>query len=206
MMLSGPWSLLDLKDAKLDYGVADLPGFNGDHQTVSGPDLWVLFDHEDANRAGAARDFIKWLTSTEIDAKWNLALGNLPLRTSEQDTPEFADVHQGVPGRPEVLRQPGQRQAGPARRCRGYDGAVAQRRRRDRQGAAGRGHRQGGSGRGGARSPPTRWRTADGAHVRGRPPRTASAKPRRPGDAAGPRAGGACAAASPAGRSPGRPR
>ncbi len=35
------------------YGVADLPGLNGDHQTVSGPDLWVLFDHDDANRAGA---------------------------------------------------------------------------------------------------------------------------------------------------------
>ena len=42
--------------------------------------------------------------------------GNLPLRSSEQDTPEFADVRQGVPGRADVLRQPGERQAGPADR------------------------------------------------------------------------------------------
>jgi multiple sugar transport system substrate-binding protein len=98
MMLSGPWSLLDIKDAKLSYGVASLPGFNGDHETVSGPDLWVLFNHDDANRAGAARDFIKWLTSAPIDAKWNLTVGNLPLRSSEKDTPEFAAYVKEYPG------------------------------------------------------------------------------------------------------------
>ncbi|AGZ42778.1 ABC transporter substrate-binding protein [Actinoplanes friuliensis] len=98
MMLSGPWALLDLKDAKLKYGVTALPGVNGDHQTVSGPDLWVLFDHDDANRAGASRDFIKWLTSAEIDAKWNLAVGNLPLRSVEQSTPEFAAYAKEYPG------------------------------------------------------------------------------------------------------------
>jgi multiple sugar transport system substrate-binding protein len=98
MMISGPWSLLDIKTAKLEYGVALLPGVNGDHQTVSGPDLWVLFDHDDVNRAGAARDFIKWLTSAEIDAKWNLAVGNLPLRSTEKDTPEFAAYVKEYPG------------------------------------------------------------------------------------------------------------
>jgi len=98
MMLSGPWALLEIKEAKLDYGVAALPGVNGDHQTVSGPDLWVLFDHDDANRAGAARDFIKWLTSAQTDAKWNLKVGNLPLRSSEQSTPEFAAYVKEYPG------------------------------------------------------------------------------------------------------------
>jgi multiple sugar transport system substrate-binding protein len=90
MMMSGPWELYDLKDSGVDYGVTFLPGFNGDHQTVSGPDLWVLFSHNDPNRAGASRDFIRWLTSKDIDAKWNLGNGNLPLRASEASTPEFA--------------------------------------------------------------------------------------------------------------------
>jgi multiple sugar transport system substrate-binding protein len=98
MMLSGPWSLLDIKAAKVSYGVAELPGFNGDHETVSGPDVWALFDHQDVNRAGAARDFIKWLTSAQIDAKWNLAIGNLPLRTSEQNSPEYAAYVKEYPG------------------------------------------------------------------------------------------------------------
>lgn len=98
MIMSGPWSLLDIKQAKVDYGVAALPGYNGDHQTVSGPDLWVLFDHKDANRAGASRDFIKWLTSKETDTKWNLALGNLPLRASEAQTEQFAAYVKEYPG------------------------------------------------------------------------------------------------------------
>ncbi|WP_238018042.1 ABC transporter substrate-binding protein [Dactylosporangium sp. AC04546] len=98
MVMSGPWALLELQEAGVEYGVTQLPGFNGDHQTVSGPDLWVLFDHKDANRAGASRDFIKWLTSKETDAKWNLAIGNLPLRSSEQGTPEFAAYVKEYPG------------------------------------------------------------------------------------------------------------
>lgn len=99
MIISGPWVLYDLKEQKVDYGVSFLPGFDGNHETVSGPDLWVLLDHEDPNRAGAARDFVRWLTSKEIDAKWNLTFGNLPLRSSEQGTPEFAAyVKEYAPG------------------------------------------------------------------------------------------------------------
>jgi multiple sugar transport system substrate-binding protein len=98
MIINGPWSLLDLKQAKIEYGVAILPGTNGDHQTVSGPDLWVLFNHDNANQAGASRAFIKWLTSKETDAKWNLAVGNLPLRSSEKDTPQFANYVKEWPG------------------------------------------------------------------------------------------------------------
>jgi multiple sugar transport system substrate-binding protein len=90
MIISGPWELFDLKDQNVKYGVTFLPGFDGNHETVSGPDLWVLFNHNDPNRAGASRDFIRWLTSKEIDPKWNLANGNLPLRISENGTPEFA--------------------------------------------------------------------------------------------------------------------
>jgi multiple sugar transport system substrate-binding protein len=98
MILNGPWSLLLIKDAGIEYGVSAMPGFNGDHQTASGPDLWVLFDHDDPNRAGAARDFISWLTSAETDAKWNLAVGNLPLRSVEKDTPAFKKYVQTYPG------------------------------------------------------------------------------------------------------------
>ena len=81
-----------------DETKAALPGVNGDHQTVSGPDLWVLFNHDDVNRAGASRDFVTWLTSKEIDPKWNLSVGNLPLRSSEKDTPEFANYIKEYPG------------------------------------------------------------------------------------------------------------
>jgi multiple sugar transport system substrate-binding protein len=98
MMISGPWSLYDMVDANVNYGIAFLPGYNGDHQTISGPDVWVAFDHADANRAGASRAFLQWLTSKDIDVRWNLGNGNLPLRSSEQGTKEFQDYSNEYPG------------------------------------------------------------------------------------------------------------
>ena len=98
MITSGPWQLTDLKQAGTKYGVVQLPGTNGSHQTVSGPDLWVLLNHNDANRTYWATQFIAWLTAPEQDAKWNIAYGNLPLRASETDTEAFKAQVQEMPG------------------------------------------------------------------------------------------------------------
>ena len=98
MIISGPWVLYDLKEAKTPYGVTLLPGTDGDHQTISGPDLWVLMDHDDEQRAAAAYDFISWLTAPEQDVRWNVAYGNLPLRSSAAETPEFEEYTQTYPG------------------------------------------------------------------------------------------------------------
>jgi multiple sugar transport system substrate-binding protein len=83
MITSGPWELSDLKTGGTKYGVVQLPGTKGDHQTVSGPDIWALFDHHDKNRAYWATQFAEWLTSPAQDERFNVALGNLPLRSSE---------------------------------------------------------------------------------------------------------------------------
>ena len=82
MITSGPWQLSPLKTGGTKYGVVQLPGTNGDHQTVSGPDVWALFDHHDANRAYWATQFAEWLTSAAQDERFNVAIGNLPLRSS----------------------------------------------------------------------------------------------------------------------------
>jgi multiple sugar transport system substrate-binding protein len=98
MMTSGPWQLFDLKTAGTDYGVVQLPGRDGDHQTVSGPDIWALFDHRDANRSYWAYEFTEWLTSDEQDERWNVAYGNLPLRSSEIDSDAFKAQVEQFPG------------------------------------------------------------------------------------------------------------
>lgn len=98
MIISGPWELNDLIKKKTQYGVAMLPGINGDHQTVSGPDLWALLDNHDANRAYWSYELIKWLTSAEGDSQWNLAQGNLPLRTSETSLPAYQEYVKKFPG------------------------------------------------------------------------------------------------------------
>lgn len=98
MIVSGPWTFYDLAEADVDYGVTPLPGFDGDHTTVAGPDLWVLYDHQDVNRAHWAFEFTKWLTDPAQDVRFNVANGNLPLRASEQDTPEFEKMSAKYPG------------------------------------------------------------------------------------------------------------
>ncbi len=98
MITSGPWTLYDLKTAGTSYGVTPLPGHDGDHTTASGPDLWVLFDHKDTNREYWAYEFTKWLTDAQQDVRWNVAYGNLPLRESEIDSPEFQAQVKEMPG------------------------------------------------------------------------------------------------------------
>lgn len=98
MMTSGPWQLSDLNIAKTKYGVTVLPGTNGDHQTVSGPDLWVLMDSGDANENHWSLEFLKWLTDPAQDVRWNVAYGNLPLRNSELESAEFKAQVKALPG------------------------------------------------------------------------------------------------------------
>lgn len=98
MITSGPWELYDLKTADTKYGVVQLPGTNGDHETVSGPDIWALLDHKDANRAYWAEQFVQWLTSAKQDQKLNVAMGNLPLRSSEKTSAIFKKQDAAYPG------------------------------------------------------------------------------------------------------------
>ncbi len=98
MVTSGPWALYTLQEAGTSYGVTTLPGTDGNHETVSGPDLWVLFDHQDANRAYWSYEFVRWLTSPEQDVRWNVTYGNLPLRATEIDSPEFQAQVAQMPG------------------------------------------------------------------------------------------------------------
>ncbi len=98
MITSGPWELSDLKTGGTSYGVVQLPGTKGDHQTVSGPDIWALFDHHDKNRAYWATQFAQWLTSAQQDERFNVSLGNLPLRSSEASSDAVAKQTAEYPG------------------------------------------------------------------------------------------------------------
>ena len=82
--------------AKMSYGVQILPA-DLNHQTISGPDNWVVFNNGSA-RTQAAWEFLKWLTSPSIDLKWALMTGDLPIRASVSRLPGYAQFVKKYPG------------------------------------------------------------------------------------------------------------
>ena len=97
MVITGPWALSSYPDVK--YGVQIMPSFpGGSHQTISGPDMWVMFDNGDARKA-AALEFMQWFTDTAQVKADSMASGHLPTRASVVAEPGFVKTFgQKFPG------------------------------------------------------------------------------------------------------------
>jgi multiple sugar transport system substrate-binding protein len=79
MLYTGPWDLASFPN--VNYGVQILPR-DKNHQTISGPDNWVLFNNG-KQRSTAAWNFMKWFLSPKEHMRIALATGELPIRKSE---------------------------------------------------------------------------------------------------------------------------
>jgi multiple sugar transport system substrate-binding protein len=97
MFVSGPWEVPTLNEANVDWADVQLPAVNGNHQTVSGPDNWVVFNHDSA-RVNAAVEFLKWLTAPQQELTWMMGSGSLPIRPSILQLPGYQRFLQKYPG------------------------------------------------------------------------------------------------------------
>jgi multiple sugar transport system substrate-binding protein len=82
MLVTGPWDLGNFPN--VDYGVQVMPSYPGTsvgHQTISGPDNWVVFNNGSA-QVSAAEQFLLWLTAPAQVKAFSLATGELPTRQS----------------------------------------------------------------------------------------------------------------------------
>jgi multiple sugar transport system substrate-binding protein len=99
MLVTGPWDLSGFPN--VHYGVQVMPSFpgtNGGHQTISGPDNWVIFNNG-ATHVAAAEKFLLWFTDTAQSTYFSLHTGDLPIRQSVQDSPGFAQkMDAALPG------------------------------------------------------------------------------------------------------------
>ncbi|MGH3247935.1 MAG: ABC transporter substrate-binding protein [Trebonia sp.] len=89
MLVTGPWDLGNFPN--VDYGVQVMPSYPGasdGHQTISGPDNWVVFDNGSA-QVSAAEQFLLWLTAPAQVKAFSLATGELPTRQSVADASGF---------------------------------------------------------------------------------------------------------------------
>jgi multiple sugar transport system substrate-binding protein len=83
----------------VDYGVQVMPSFDpgGSHETIAGPDNWVIFDNG-PERVDAAWTFLSYLASPDAILQDSLATSHLPTRASVQDLPGFAEFETKFPG------------------------------------------------------------------------------------------------------------
>jgi len=89
MLVTGPWDLASFPNVK--YGVQIMPSFagaTGGHQTISGPDNWVVFNNG-SQRVAAAEQFLLWMTATPQATYFSLHTGDLPIRQSVQNSAGF---------------------------------------------------------------------------------------------------------------------
>jgi multiple sugar transport system substrate-binding protein len=90
MLVTGPWDLSAFPN--VHYGVQVMPSFagtSGGHQTISGPDNWVIFNNGSA-QVSAAEKFLLWLTAPAQAKAFSLATGDLPIRASVADSAGFS--------------------------------------------------------------------------------------------------------------------
>jgi multiple sugar transport system substrate-binding protein len=99
MLVTGPWDLGVFTNVK--YGVQVMPSFPGTaagHQTISGPDNWVLFNNG-TSQVSAAEKFLLWYTAPAQVKAFSLATGDLPTRTSVADQASVgSQMNASLPG------------------------------------------------------------------------------------------------------------
>ena len=94
MLWTGPWDLSSFPDVRLRRAGAARPT---NHQTISGPDQWVLFNNG-GQRTAAAWTFLKWFTSPQQALIWSTQTGDLPIRASETQLPGYPAYVKKYPG------------------------------------------------------------------------------------------------------------
>jgi multiple sugar transport system substrate-binding protein len=99
MLVTGPWDLSGFPN--VHYGVQIMPsypGTGGGHQTISGPDNWVIFNNG-ASRVAAAEKFLLWLTAPAQVKYFSLKTGDLPIRASVGNAAGFGQqMNSALPG------------------------------------------------------------------------------------------------------------
>lgn len=77
MVLNGPWKMKTLKKTGIDFGVALIPeGPRGTSTTVGGTNM-VIF--RNSKHQKEAFDFLRWLVSPPVQARWANELGQIPV-------------------------------------------------------------------------------------------------------------------------------
>jgi len=92
MVMDGSWMVgIWRTDAPFDFGVAPMPIPEGGEQATNmGGEQIFIFESDDARQL-AAWEFVKYVTSPEVQVGWNQATGFVPVQRSVADDPAYQD-------------------------------------------------------------------------------------------------------------------
>lgn len=89
-------------EAQFEFSVVNLPYWEGveaapQNTIIGGASLWVMQGHEDDAYAGVA-DFLRFLSSSEIQAKWHQDTGYMPITSAAYDMTKSQGFYDENPG------------------------------------------------------------------------------------------------------------
>ncbi len=113
MIITGPWDLSTFPD--VHYGVQIMPSWSpgGSHQTISGPDNWVVFNNGPA-RVNASLEFLRYLTLARQPAAELHGHRGPADQALGAEAARLRRLQHQVPGGGRVRHQPEERGAGAA--------------------------------------------------------------------------------------------
>ena len=89
MQITGPWTLAQLKQTKVDYGVFPLPKLETKAAVVGGESLFVFKTNPE--REQAAREFLEYILGEEFQTQWALQTGYLPINIKARSSEKYQE-------------------------------------------------------------------------------------------------------------------
>ncbi|GGH86445.1 multiple sugar transport system substrate-binding protein [Pullulanibacillus pueri] len=97
MSIDGPYDIPNLKSAKVDFGIVPLPEGPGGKATSLGGTNNLIFKST-SEKEKASWDFLTWLASPEVTAKFAAGYGSIPVRKSSSEEKVWQDFIKENPG------------------------------------------------------------------------------------------------------------
>lgn len=95
MQISGPWTLGQLQQSKVDFDVFAMPAQDQSATALGGENLFVFKTTPERERA--AFSFAEYAASEAFQSEWALGTGYLPVNLKSRKTPEYRTFIQAQP-------------------------------------------------------------------------------------------------------------
>ena len=103
MQITGPWTLGQLQQTKIDYNVFPIPKLQKSAAIIGGENLFVF--KTNPKRENASLKFLEYVISEDFQTAWSLQTGYLPINLKARQSKEYQDFVEKNPVLKVFLKQ-----------------------------------------------------------------------------------------------------